>query len=46
MELVVGVVPGQEYAIAARLVPGQATRTLGNAHWEPVVWRQQALDCQ
>jgi len=45
-ELVLDVVPGQEYAIAARLVPDQATRTLSNAHWEPVVWRQQALDCQ
>lgn len=45
-ELLLDVVPGQEYAIAARLVPDQATRTLTNAHWEPVVWRQQALDCR
>jgi hypothetical protein len=45
-ELVLDVVSGQEYAIAARLVPDQATRTLSNAHWEPVVWRQRALDCQ
>lgn len=45
-ELVIDVVPGREYAIAAHLIPGQANRTLTNAHWEPVVWREQALDCQ
>lgn len=44
-ELVLDVVEGQEYAIAARLVPDQANRTRANAHWEPVVWREQARDC-
>lgn len=44
--LVIEAAPGQEYAIAARLIPGQANRTLANAHWEPVVWREKALDCR
>lgn len=45
-ELVLDVVEGREYAIAARLIPDQANRTRANAHWEPVVWREQARDCR
>lgn len=45
-ELVLDVVEGREYAIAARLVPDQANRTRANAHWEPVVWREQARTCR
>ncbi len=44
--LEIEVEPGQEYALAARLVPETANRTRANAHWEPVVWRQEALACQ
>ena len=44
--LVLDVVEGQEYAIAARLVPGAEGRTRANAHWEPVVWRAQARVCR
>lgn len=44
--LEIAVEAGQEYALAARLLPDTANRTLSNAHWEPVVWRQEALDCQ
>lgn len=45
-ELVLDAVEGREYAIAARLVPDQANRTRANAHWEPVVWREQARVCR
>ena len=45
-ELVLDVVEGREYAIAARLIPDQANRTRANTHWEPVVWREQARDCR
>lgn len=45
-QLLIEVEPGREYAIAARLLPEQANRTLANAHWEPVVWREQALACR
>lgn len=44
--LVIDVEPGQEYALAARLLPESANRTRTNAHWEPVVWRQAALACR
>lgn len=43
--LTLEVVEGREYSIAARLIPDQANRTKANAHWEPVVWREQARDC-
>lgn len=44
--LTIDVQPGQEYALAARLVPETAHRTRANEHWEPVVWRQEARDCR
>lgn len=44
--LLLDVEPGQEYALAARLLPDSAGRTRANAHWEPVVWRQAAVACR
>lgn len=44
--LLIDVVPGQEYALAASLIPATAHRTRGNLHWEPVVWKQEALACR
>jgi hypothetical protein len=44
--LMLEVAPGQEYALAARLVPNSADRTKANAHWEPVVWRREAVVCR
>ncbi len=44
--LVVYVAPGEAYLVATRLLTGQASLTRSNAHWEPVIWKQEAATCR
>jgi hypothetical protein len=44
--LVVDVAPGEAYLVATRLLTGPASLTRSNAHWEPVIWKQEAATCR
>lgn len=43
--VLIDVVPGQRYAIAARLLQADAAAVHSNEYWEPVVWQQQDVGC-
>lgn len=44
--VLIDVVPGQRYAIAARLLEADAAAVYSNEYWEPVVWQQQDVGCE